>query len=167
MKKLTLAFLLLGAATGAFAQKTAKTKKKKSANDIVSVSMHRTVCFGQCPDYIIDINASGMATYTARMFTPDTGVFRKNIGKAKATEIIALFKKYRVDTCSEVYENPLSDLPGLNMYINYKKGKKKSVYNCSFGPAFLKDIAETMEAVGKKEEINDKTWKKTGMPKML
>lgn len=161
-----MVFLLLGASIGTFAQKTAKTKKKQKANAIVSVSMHRTVCFGQCPDYIIDINASGMATYTARMFTPDTGVFRKNIGKAKAAEIIALFNKYRVDTCSEMYENPLSDLPGLNMHINYKKGKKKSVFNCAFGPSFLNEIAESMDAVGKKEEINDPTWKKTGMPKM-
>lgn len=164
MKKLTLVILMLTTVAGAFAKTAKKKKKQAPAGDIVSVSMHRTVCFGQCPDYTIDINKDGTATYTGRMFVHDTGIFRKNIGKQKAGEIIALFKTYRVDTCSERYENRIPDLPGLNITINYKKSKKQ-VFNCDWGPAFLKEIAASMDESGKKPEGLDATWKKIGMPK--
>lgn len=166
MKKLTLVILLLSVIVGVQA-KQAKKKKKQAAKtgEIISVEMHRTVCYGKCPDYLININKDGTVTYTARMFTPDTGIFKKTIGKAKAAEVIALFKQYRVDTCMEMYENRLSDLPGLNMTINYKKSTKK-VFNCDWGPIFLKEIAHAMEDVGKKPEDAGAEWKKVGMPVM-
>jgi len=164
MKKLTLVILMLTTVAGAFAKTTKKKKKASSAGDIVSVSMHRTVCYGKCPDFTIDINKDGTATYTGKRFTADTGIFKKSIGKSKAGEIIALFKTYRVDTCKEMYENRLPDLPGLNMTINYKKGKKQ-IYSAEWGPVFLKEIAAAMEESGLKPE-GDATWKKVGMPKM-
>src|SRR5262245_18879573 len=58
---------------------TAKTKKKPArSGEIVSVGIHRTVCFGKCPDYKIEIDKDGTATYTAIRFTEDTGIFKKN-----------------------------------------------------------------------------------------
>lgn len=165
MKKLTLVILLLSVIAGVEA-KQPKNKKKKQAKtgEIISVSVHRTVCYGQCPDYIIEINRDGTATYTARMFTPDTGIFKKTIGKEKAGEVIALFKQYRVDTCMEMYENRIPDLPGFNITINYKKSKKQ-IFNCAWGPLFLKEIAQAMEDVGKKPDDAGEEWKKIGMPK--
>ncbi|GAA4465768.1 hypothetical protein GCM10023093_18490 [Nemorincola caseinilytica] len=164
MKKLTLLILMLAAVAGVHAKTVKKKKKQATSKEIVSVSIHRTVCFGKCPDYIVEINKDGTATYTGRMFVQDTGIFKKNIGKQKAGEIITLFKTYRVDTCSEMYENRIPDLPGLNMVINYKKGKKQ-IYNCKWGPAFLEEIATAMEEAGKMPDESKTGWKKTGMPK--
>jgi hypothetical protein len=70
--------------------------------------------------------------------------------------------KYRIDTCREMYENRIPDLPGLNFIIKYKKGKQK-IYSAGFGPEFLAEIAAAMDEAGIKK---DKTWKKTGMPKL-
>ncbi len=166
MKKIILVILLIAVAFGSFA-KTAKAKKKKqlAPTTIMSVGMHRTVCYGKCPDYVVDIAADGTATYTAKRFTPEIGIFKKNIGKAKAEELIGMFTKYRVDTCSEMYENRIPDLPGLNIYIRYPN-KTKTIYSAGFGPEFLTEIGEALDAAGRKPEGKDKTWKKTGMPKV-
>lgn len=157
--------MLLVVLPGAFAMKAKKKKKQKATSEIISVSIHHTVCFGMCPDYIVDINKDGTATYTAKRFTPDTGIFKKNIGKAKAKEIIGMAVKYRIDTCSEMYDNRIPDLPGLNVTVNFAK-KKKTIYSAHFGPEFLTEIANAMDEVGRKTETNNTGWRKTGMPKL-
>lgn len=141
-----------------------KRKKKLKANhEVVSVGIHRTVCFGSCPDYTIDVNKNGTVTYTANRFTPDTGIFVKTISKEKAREIIGLVEKYRADTCREMYENRIPDLPGLNVKINFHRNSK-TIYSANFGPKFLTEIATEIDEVGKKTD--NEGWKKIGMPKL-
>ena len=167
MKKFSLLILFLAGIIPAMAQSKfigsdKKKKKKVVSKEIVSVGIHRTLCFGQCPDYKIEITKKGIATYTGMRFTPDTGIFTKNIGKAQAKAIIDMCRKYRIDTCSEMYENRIPDMPGLNFVIKYAKGKK-SIYSAGFGPEFLTEIATRIDEIGMKK---DNTWKKIGMPKL-
>jgi hypothetical protein len=162
MNKIILAFCLV--VMGLPACATAK-KKKQSANEVVSVTMHRTICFGRCPDYTIEMNKDGNTIYTAKRFNSDTGIFKKNIGSKKVAEIFSQFATYRVDTCAEMYDNRIPDLPGLNFTIKYKNRTQK-IFNANFGPYFLKEIAAAIDAAGKKADAADKTWKKTGMPKL-
>jgi hypothetical protein len=163
MKKIALVILMLSTISCALAKKSKQKKiPKATVSNIVSVGIHRTMCFGQCPDYTIDINKDGTATYTGKRFTQDTGIFQKNIGVEKAKGIIDMFVKYRVDTCKDIYENPLPDLPGLNVTIVYKKSKK-TIYSAAFGPDFLKEIAAVIDESGTK---NDDSWKKIGMPEV-
>jgi len=164
MKKIALVILLLVSGCSTFA-KTAKNKKKKvDPNQITSVTVFHSVCFGRCPEYKIQIGSDGTAIYTGMRFSKDTGIFKKTIGKARAKEIIDQVIANRVDTCSNMYENRIPDLPGLTITINYPK-KTKNIYNANFGPAFLKEISDNMEVVGRKTAENNTGWKKTGMPK--
>ncbi len=103
-----------------------------------------------------------MATYTAKRFTKDTGIFEKNVGRDKAMQVIDKFVKYRVDTCQENYENMIPDIAGLIITIEYKRCKKV-IYNAHFGPKYLEILATDVEAVGKKQ---DASWVKTGMPEL-
>ncbi len=165
MKKIALVILLFATALASFARQA--KKKKLCKKDIVSVSIHRTVCFGQCPEYEVAINRDGTVTYTAKRFTPDTGIFEKKISKEEAGQIMDMIVQYRVDTCTEMYENRIPDLPGLNYTITYRRKKRvQKIFNSSFGPHYLLQIAEAMEAIGKKPENAGTEWKKTGMPKM-
>ena len=161
MKKTSLAILGIAVCFAAFAQKTKVKKKVTKDTGIVSVSVRRTGCFGHCPDYSIMINKSGVVTYTGNRFTPDTGIFTKNIGKARAAEVLAQFTAYQVDTCQELYENRIPDLPGLNYNIQYGDRNKK-IFCANWGPHFLKELADTMDATGNK--TTKKGWKKVGMP---
>jgi hypothetical protein len=98
-------------------------------------------------------------------FSNDTGIFKKTIGKAKAKQIIDMFITNRVDTCHDMYDNRIPDLPGLTLTVNYVK-KQKKIMSANFGPAFLKEISDAMDNVGKKTSKKEKGWKKTGMPKL-
>jgi len=161
MKKSILVILLLIAGFSIFAKNSKHKKKAAQDNGITSVEIYRTVCFGRCPEYKIEINKDGMATYTGMRFSQDTGIFKKSIGKAKANEIIDMFIENKADTCREMYDNRIPDLPGLIVTINYPN-RKKVIHSANFGPPFLSRIAEAMDAVGKK---TDNSWKKVGMPK--
>jgi hypothetical protein len=156
MKKIVLVILFLATGLATFAKQNKNKKKSASGNDIISVTMHRTMCFGRCPDYQIEIDNKGMATYSAIRFNADSGIFKKNIGVAKAKEVLGQFKTYRIDTCKNEYDNRIPDMAGIIYTVKYKTSKK-TIYNAHFGPAFLKQLAEVMDAAGKK---TDNSWKK-------
>jgi hypothetical protein len=161
MKKIIL--FLLAVAIGFSADAGVKKKKNsKKKIEIISVSMHRTTCYGRCPDYTIELNKSGLVTYTATMNLPDTGIFTKKLASAKTLAVINKFEEYKVDTCKEEYDNMIPDLPGIIYEIKYTN-KTKKIYNAGWGPAFLKQLATEIDGFGKKE--GDKTWKKIGTVK--
>lgn len=143
---------------------TACTAQKKSASsDLSYVSMQRTACFGKCPVYKLEIYKDGLVRYTAIQFTPDSGVYEKNIGEEKAQKLLNSFAAHRPDTLQKEYNMPIADLPGIN--IVFKKGNTvKEVRNAEFGPMFLKELSLEMDELVKENpgalpEI-DRSWKK-------
>lgn len=133
-------------------------KKKKLAvhSNISSVTMRRTACFGRCPEYKIEITRNGQVTYTGIRNVKDTGVYTRNIGYIKAMQIISKLNNNKVDTCRNLYDNRIPDLPGIIYQVAYKDSTKR-ISNAEWGPAYLKEIAEQIDAIGKP---TDKTWKK-------
>jgi len=159
MKKIAIMILAMAVGFGATAKQNRKTKKKKKEqpSSIVSVTMHRTACFGRCPDYTIEIDHNGNVTYTGIRFVDDSGVYTKNIGRAKAITFINQLASYKVDTCREMYETRIPDLPGINYEIKYTN-KVQKIITANGGPAYLSEMATAMDDVGKKND--DKAWKK-------
>lgn len=134
-------------------------KKKLAVNSAISsVSMRRTACFGRCPEYKIDISKTGEVTYTGIRNVKDTGVYKKNIGYIKAMQIIGALNTAKVDTCRNLYDNRIPDLPGIIYTISYKDSTKR-ISNAEWGPQFLKETAEAIDAIGKPAP-GDKTWRK-------
>jgi hypothetical protein len=131
--------------------------KKAAASKLSYISMHRGACFGQCPDYTIELYSNGLVRYTGRYFAENKGTYEKNIGTTKAAVILKSVDKYRIDTCKKDYDNNIPDLPGISYKMVYK-GKEKAINNAHFGPDILKELANELDAkVGKP----DKTWRKT------
>lgn len=159
MKKILLVALAILLVAPAFAKhkKTKKTRNPKSG--IVSVTMRRTACFGRCPDYTIEINKNGMVTYTGLRFTPDTGIFQKKVTADQAMSVINQLTLNKVDTCRNLYENRIPDLPGIIYMVKYQDSTKR-ISNANWGPVFLKTIADDMDKIGKKTAENDAEWKK-------
>ncbi len=157
MRKIVLVILAVLICAPVFAKhQKRKKKKKQSQTAITSVAMHRTPCYGRCPDYSIKISSNGEVVYTGMRFVEDSGVYTKNIGTEKAMEIINQFITNRVDTCKDLYSNRIPDLPGIVMTIVYN-GKTKEIRNAHFGPPYLKGLATSMDEVGKQ---HDNSWKK-------
>lgn len=150
---LLLGTLLIMIAACAAQKKGGKSSQQSPA--ITSITMHRTACFGRCPDYSIELHADGQTTYNGYRFTDHQGVYEKNIGAAKAAELIQQFKNYRVDTCQNEYRMLVSDLPGI-IYTIRTGEDSKTIRNAHFGPGFLKTLAKSMDEAIKV----DNSWKK-------
>ena len=161
MKKITLLVLALMIGGAAIAKHKHKKKQKAANTNITSVLMHRTACFGRCPEYSIEIGSDGNTIYTGMRFTADTGAFQKKIDVAKAQDIFKQFDTYHVDTCRNVYYNRVEDLPGINLTIKYKDSTK-TIRNANFGPGFLRQLATSIDEAGKK---TDDSWQKIATPK--
>jgi hypothetical protein len=163
MKKNLLGFvaLLIVVMTACAQQKKSTAKKSATganvANTLSYVGMERTACFGRCPAYLVELFPDGKVRYTSHSFTEYEGIYEKNMGSAKTQEIIAEFKKLRVDTCKEDYDALIQDLPGLVYHFKFGS-KEKKVYNANFGPTYFKTMADKIDQFG----LPDKTWKKVG-----
>ena len=149
--------LFLAIASPAIAKQNKHKKKSKPGNQLISVAMRRTGCFGKCPAYIIDVNKSGVATYTGIRFTEDSGAFEKNIGTKKVAEIFDEVIADRIDTCKNEYVNRMTDLPGLIFTIKYADSTK-TITNANYGPLVLKHLTDAMAALAGKKL--DGTWKR-------
>jgi hypothetical protein len=136
-------------------------KKQLPADNIISVSIHHTACYGRCPDYTIEISNDGTVIYTATRFTPDTGIFRKNISSEKAMAIINKFNTYRVDTCRDIYRPRIADVPALIVTVKYNDSTK-TIRDANFGPGYLQQLASEIDNAGRK---TDDSWQKIGTPK--
>lgn len=138
-------------------RKKATTKSSTSASlrGLTSVTMRRGACFGRCPEYTITINSSGLAEYSGIRNTTPLGLYQKNIGTARAQEMLRQFMENRADTCSTLYTARIADIPGL-YYTLVINGKTKMINNAHFGPRYLVDLSEEMDELGKV----DNTWKK-------
>lgn len=152
-----IAILAIIPLAGAMHKNTRK-KTKATAPNLEFISMHRTACFGRCPDYVIEVYSNGLVKYIGINFVNDSGVYQKNIGTAAVNKLFSEFKQYRVDTCKEVYNNMIPDLPGLAYQLKYASDKTQDIRNAHFGPTFLKELAHSVDEAGKV----DKTWKYIG-----
>ena len=159
MRKIAFGILLLATCISAFAKQSKHKKKTQPANEIISVSLRHTACYGRCPVYKIEVNKDGIATYTATLFNPDTGVFTKNIGKKNALEIINRFNAARVDTCKDNYPSRFTDLPGVVFNIQYKS-KTKMIIDASAGLPVLVQLRMMMDSVIVDRKV-DASWQKT------
>jgi len=161
MRKITLVILSLLSCFITVAKTHKQKKKKQAANELVSVEMFRTGCFGHCPTYTVVINKNGTATYDAIRFNTDSGVFQKNIGTKKATAILNEVNTYRVDTCQDEYRY-IPDMPNINFTFTYTN-KTKKINNARSGPQFLQALAREIDEAGLKKD--DAGWKKlSGSP---
>ncbi len=154
MKKIILGILATISLAPSFA--TNKTKKQVNNSPIVSVTIQHTACYGKCPEYTIQIDADGYATYTGTRNMKQLGTYKKKIGTTKTMAIINQMIAYKVDTCSKMYNNRIPDLPGLQYAIQYKDSVHK-IYSAEWGPQFLKQVANDMDKLGR---YPDKTWTK-------
>lgn len=152
---LVLAASIFGACAQQKKAATAGTETK--APGIRSIEMHRTACFGKCPDYLLKIDANGMATYTGRTNAPYQGTYEKKLDSKKVAELFANFNRYQVDTCSEKYKT-IPDLAGLNYSIDYGDKGEKTINNANspFAPKFLQGLGERMDKLAP----IDGSWKK-------
>ncbi len=158
MKNVLLVIIALLLVSPAMAKRA--KKKKNVVDQIASVEVHHGTCFGRCPDYALKVDRNGLLTYTGFRFVDDTGVYQKNINKAVANKLLDEYSNYRIDTCQELYENRIPDLPQLYYTITFNKKAVKKIYCANWGPKYLTTMADKMDKIGKKTDSVG--WKRVG-----
>jgi Domain of unknown function (DUF6438) len=127
------------------AAKRHKKKRKESDVAITSVMLYHGGCYGRCPIYSVQLDKNGTVTYHGIRFVPDTGVYRKVIGKNAALRTLHRFEEYRVDTCKRLYQ-ATPDVSSFNVTVAYTDSIKQ-INNASFGPAFLSQLAAAIDSL--------------------
>lgn len=137
----------------------ATTQTAKNTTDITSIEIHRTNCYGKCPDYRLIVTETGKATYVGRRFAEHQGTYEGQVDAKKVVRLFSEFKRYKVDTCSEKYK-PLPDISSLEITIIYKGGREQTIKNANspFAPAFLKGLGAEVDRVA---PLDVTAWKKT------
>ena len=147
--------------TSSTAEVPAKTGKEegiiKGQPAITMLRMDRTACFGKCPTYYVEVKSDGNAGFHGIRFTAHDGVWEKKLSPAACQQLLRKFEVARVDTCADKYEVLVTDLPSVNYVFRYADGSAKNIQDASYGPYFLKMLAQEVDAL---VQVDD-TWKQT------
>lgn len=160
MKKNLLSFIVLTAVIFSACAQQKKTTKSKvvkagAAPSIQFLAMERTACFGTCPAYRLEIYKDGKVKFDGWSFVEYEGWYGKQLDPAGVAELYRQFEAYQVDTCAEVYESMIQDMPGINFYFTYK-GREQKVINAHFGPRYFMQLADDVDNFAR----IDSTWTK-------
>jgi Domain of unknown function (DUF6438) len=166
MKKLQSVFFIILIGVSGFAKEQKKKKTVSNPNQITSLSVYHSACFGRCPVYRFEINRTGLATYTGIAFIPDSGTYTKKFSSAFSKKLLDMFGTYRLDTCKDTYVNRVTDAPGLQVVVHYG-GKTKTIDNAHYGPMTVRRVGGIMDSVLGQQLIENKlqplgrSWHKT------
>jgi len=116
--------------------------------DSVSFHLSRSICFGACPSYIVEIKGDGTVNYCGRNFVKEIGKREDTIDK---TEVKALFKKFKMaefESLDDNYKARVTDLPSYDLRLAYD-GKVKSVHDYGGSmidmPPVVKDLEQAID----------------------
>jgi hypothetical protein len=116
--------------------------------DITSITLHRGVCFGTCPDYDVTLNSDGTATYAGGRFAPRQGDYTGEFGQWDFDNLAAFVVRAGFFDWKDEYrlEN-VTDLPEYSITVA-KAGMSKTVvqYGMNEPPDFWV-IAEVVDGI--------------------
>ncbi|MGI9035606.1 MAG: DUF6438 domain-containing protein [Pyrinomonadaceae bacterium] len=129
-----LFFLVIVLWLFAFSEVQAQTllKEDKIPKDL-SITLERTVCYGTCPDYKLNIQSDGTVNFEGRQYTKTQGKAAGKITSAQLKQIISEFEKAKFFSLKEKYPDgknscPIvaTDMPSVVLSIKID-GKEKMI----------------------------------------
>lgn len=123
----------------------------------VSASLKKTACFGKCPEFTVEFNASGTATYTGKRHVKKIGNYTAVLSSKDANLILQKAQDSGFFDMSKTYptneKHMIMDFPMT--ITNVKFGRQnKTVTNNSDAPQdlvnfenFLLELSETLKWV--------------------
>jgi hypothetical protein len=118
--------------------------------EYLHISMERSVCFGTCPYYKIEIYGSGLVIYNGKLYVQEKGFRVGFISQGKIQELIAAIHSSQYFSLENSYIGHVTDLPGTVIYIYYKDNSKE-INHYPDGRAPSRDVAPP--ALGELEGI--------------
>ena len=116
------------------------SQNNKLPNPIIL--LERTICYGTCPAYKIEIYENGDGFYHGKRFVNNTGKFEFSINKIDISHIIKKAEEINFFDMQDKYTEAISDLPKT-----YIKIKNKLIEDYYGAPKELKELEELIDKV--------------------
>jgi hypothetical protein len=126
-----------------------------NGQDLPAITLRRTVCFGTCPSYSLEIFQDGRLHYNGEAYVAVTGPQEAQISPEAVKALIASFLKidyFNLEDVYETYQNPdgsrtvFTDLP--TTYTSLRLGNRtKSVKDYAFSPEKLRTLELEIDRV--------------------
>jgi hypothetical protein len=113
---------------GAFGQGGAAAVPFPDVKDMTTLRMTltRSMCFGTCPDYTVEVRGDGAVEFTGRRFVFVVGNQHGRISPGAVTELLAEFRRADFFSLKDSYASMATDYPTYTVGIEFD-GRKKSV----------------------------------------
>ena len=139
---------------------TLMTCAQKSSSDPV-ITLERTVCYGTCPSYSLQIYEDGRVVYEGKEFVKKTGLAEGRIEKKAVEDLVAEFIKLNYFGLKKKPDCPNSwtDFPSTMTSLNWH-GRHNAVdhYQGCEGSDLLKELTKLENKVD--EVVNTAQWVK-------
>lgn len=127
----------------------------KAQQSFSRIRMERTVCFGQCPAYVIDIRSNGQVLFRGIKHAVYDGTIRGRLPKAEWNKLLAKYKKINWQKLPNQYRIKTHDVSKVHFTVTIN-GKTKTVRNADEGPEYLMQLCEDLTTLWGKKVIWDK-----------
>ena len=121
------------------------TKKTKTSEIELIISLQRTACFGTCPIYKIEIFSDGSGIYTGTRFVENIGVTKFSLSETQLNLILTKAEAIGFTNMKEEYSEPISDLPTTFIQI-----KDKKIRDYTGAPKTLKNLENLIDQLYQK-----------------
>ncbi len=120
----------------------------KATEPPIQITLRRTTCFGECPDYTVGIDGNGNVAYEGRRFVRVTGKQVARIDRAAVQALLDEFEQIEFFSLKDKYTERITDLP--TTYVTLVLGdRSKTVEDYHGAPKALRDLERHIdEAAG-------------------
>ena len=85
----------------------------------LKITLSRTMCFGACPSYHVEIDGNGHVSYTGEANVAVKGDASAEIPRAQVRRLYNAFRKAQFFWLYDAYRAPITDLPEYHIGISY------------------------------------------------
>src|SRR5689334_2608812 len=156
MARLMFKVALIALVAFIFSIRLAAAGYPQAVPDDFSVTLGRTTCFGECPDYSVTIDAQGLVRYEGRKFVRVEGIQTDHIPVARVAALFAQIQRIRFFDLNESYrtihtpdgEISVTDLPKTMVSVTYG-GRSKQILDYLGAPEPLKQLEKEIDALAR------------------
>ncbi len=125
-----------------------KVDSVKPEHDYASalITLERTVCFGKCPAYTLQIEGNGKVSYNGGAYVQVRGPQTSQIEPKAVQALVDEFFKIDYFALQDTFTEPISDMPTTITSISID-GRKKEVYDYYGAPSSLKALEAKIDEV--------------------
>lgn len=152
MLKVRTTFLFISIVIASFSCKTKETVIKVNTPPTLFVKMQKTPCYGQCPNYELEIYDNGDVTFKGKMFVDFIGLYKSTISNSEIETIKNKIVEVNFFELDSLYDSPATDIPSCIIEVTLDN-KSKKIIDRRYGPEELKDLEKIIESTVLKSNL--------------